>query len=228
MNYKNVNKKQKNKVVIIVSLILALVIAGGAIAGIGYATDWFKNPDKIEDVPNIAGKKEVPTSTYNLELDFLEDILGLNFTEDKWSWHVSFDAEDNVIEEGSEIEAETTYFGSILDVGTYGDNFIMPKDGIYTFTFKVNGEEYVVKDLELTQEYVEGFFFLKNSTEEDPIFFEFVIKNMVICDPLEQEGGEGYTLQVYAVGFELETFEIVSFERTGDIPVEDNTDGENA
>ena len=68
MNYKTVSKKKKkNTALLVVALILSLVLIGGAVAGIGYAFDWWSFGKEANDLP---------TSTFNVNVDSLDDIYG--------------------------------------------------------------------------------------------------------------------------------------------------------
>lgn len=150
MNYKNVaKKKKKNTAIIVVASILALVLAGGAVAGLGFHFDWWG----AEEAPQ---KKEVPTSTYNLEIESFDDLLGVEFTPDDFSIHYTTYnktkqelVQMGVIESVSdEVDNHSEVMTSVLNVSSdeffsdYGCDFNLPKDGQYKLTTKINGVEY--------------------------------------------------------------------------------------
>ena len=75
MNYKTVSKKnKKNTGLLVVALVLSLVLVGGAVAGVGYAFDWWSfGEEEVE---------ELPTSTYNVNVSKIDDIIGIEIKEE--------------------------------------------------------------------------------------------------------------------------------------------------
>ena len=144
MNYKSVaKKKKKNTAIIVIASILACVLAGGAIAGLGFHFNWW-NVEKESE-----GPKPVPTSTFNLEIEKIEDLCGVEFKSDDYtralsSWQTPV---EDLIKEGlidsaeDEISEYHEVFVQILNVDPYGKDFEVPEAGQYKIAMKINGNE---------------------------------------------------------------------------------------
>ena len=147
MNYKTVSKKKKkNTVLLVVALVLSLVLVGGAVAGIGYAFDWW-NFGKEE-------VKEVPTSSYNLNVESIDDIIGVEFTRENFAFRMDQDTiyeealkewEQNASTSEKPVKAEDEYIfmgALVLNVEDFGVDYKKPESGLYDITIKLNGKEY--------------------------------------------------------------------------------------
>lgn len=252
MNYKNVaKKKKKNTAIIVVASILALVLAGGAVAGLGFHFDWWG----VEEAPQ---KKEVPTSTYNLEIASLDDLIGVEFTPEDFSGHIStynktkqeleqMGAIDNIEDE---LEENYEMMHSILNVTgsdfmSYGVDFKLPEDGQYEFVWKINGVDYSTKYASIEKDNdstVQGGCYLfydkdLNLVEVEPgtepeienggYIMIMLFKGVMINIDDKVDNLDGYTLMIqnYSTGCDglsIETLELVSYKRIGDVPAEES------
>ena len=235
MNYKKVKKNKKNTGLIVVASILALILAGGAVAGIGYAFDWWKT--------------SLPTSTYNMEIASLDELEGLKLTKDAAAWVLStYDMTTaELIEEGllqvGETKENMEYcfeqFVYILDVSKFGEEDMEIEDGVYDVTVKVNGTKYVFKEVVFDSTIEDGFIMAIQYAVVDGKI-ELVSGNdvsfetgdsrigalMMMRDVLPlggmQTGQYCYMLMgVFANEEEIESVEFVSFEKVDEIEAEE-------
>lgn len=251
MNYKNVaKKKKKNTAIIVVASILALVLAGGAIAGLGFHFDWWG----AEEAPQ---KKEVPTSTYNLEIASLDDLIGVEFTPEDFSGYLStynktkqeleqmgaIDSVDDELEENIEMmHSILNVTGS--DLMSYGVDFKLPEDGQYEFVWKINGVDYSTKyaGFEKQDDIVQGCCYVFYDKDLNSVDVEFgtepeienggyisimLLKGVMINIDDRVDNLDGYTLMIENFstgcdGLPIETLELVSYKRIGDVPVEES------
>lgn len=233
MNYKNVKKKKKNVGFFVLVSVLVLVLAGGAIAGLGFAFDWWKTG-------NSASK--LPTSTFNVNVSTLEDIYGIAIVEDDFAF---FKDEGDIYNEALEewkaqgsdeankpkkSEGYLCYGNVILNIDTYGVEFTQPESGNYNLTVKVNGEEYVFEDLVYTEELEEsnehvsvtsdfdGKITTKNIMEGDVEgFYIGFVSSANINEDVGLTDGAFCIMFVYkSEDVDFETLEIVSFELVED------------
>ena len=252
MNYKNVaKKKKKNTAIIVVASILALVLAGGAVAGLGFHFDWWG----AEEAPQ---KKEVPTSTFNLEIASLDDLIGVEFTPEDFSVYFSTynKTKQELVQMGAidsvddELEENQEFMLSILNVDgndfmSYGVDFKLPENGQYEFVWKINGVDYSTKFASIQKNdgsVIQGgsyVFYDKdlNSVEVDPGtepefenggYIAIMLHKGVKINPDDSiDNLDGYTLMISNFvkgcdGLPIETLELVSYKRIGDVPVEES------
>ena len=165
MNYNQVKSKKKNKLIIIVSLVLSLVLAGGAIAGIGYAFNWFPGWGAEVNEGNAHTAKEFPTSSSNLNVSSINDIIGVEFSAEDLSIYFPYKDDD----------VELAYYFLNLNVAGYGVDFDMPESGVYNIKFKVNDQLFDVNSrfiAELEDDFFMSINVLNNGTvlSSTPVF----------------------------------------------------------
>lgn len=170
MNYKNVaKKKKKNTAIIVIASILACALAGGAIAGLGFHFNWWNAEKEAE------GPKPVPTSTFNLEIEKIEDLCGVEFKYDDytrvlstWQSPVEVLIKEGIIDSAEEeISEYMEVFVQILNVDPYGKDFEVSEAGQYKIAMKINGNEVVA----------DTFTFIEYDPEADsfiPVFQGFL------------------------------------------------------
>lgn len=254
MNFKNVaKKKKKNVAVIVIASILSVVLAGGALAGVGYGLGWW---GKAEEAP---AKLEVPTSTYNLEIASLDELICVEFTPEDYSSYISTYSMTNqeMVDMGliDDVTQEPTqhyeYCSQVLNIdgieygAGYGVDFELPEEGQYEITVKINGTEYTTDYTGIAPS-AEGesdganivfaaMYFLDAEGKqvevamgEDPGDEVAEVVQIMILDKFMRDidhafdGVEGYTMFIMHMdrgenGSAINTFEIVSIERIGEL-----------
>ena len=242
MNYKTVSKKKKkNTALLVVVLVLSLVLVGGAVAGIGYAFDWWNFGKEANDLP---------TSTFNVNVDSLDDIYGIEIKTEDFASYVdqttNYEAELKAWEENGSVEENKpqepeTYFTNgvlLLNVNNYGVDFKLPESGLYDITLKVNGEEYTLKKVAFDADSDEFYLsftsdFEGNLTEEN-LFegdvegggFMVMMSDTVAFGPTAYFGNYcfGIMISYYSEDKAFESFELVSFEKVAKLPVVEETE----
>jgi len=242
MNY--YSSSSKHNLVSLIAIILAVVLLLGALVTVlGVGSNGFKDWSIFNGIPK---------SSYNMEIESLDDLVGVKLGRDDFSYRMStYDMSDAEREEENVPEGRNMeYFSAILNVDGYGVDFNFPEEGVYTFTVEINGEEYVMEGIEVyapeTSEngLLAQINIIKEEGESETNIFEGDGKGYAIMLAnanffnIEQEalveGGAGILL--YNVDCEkIESFELVSYERTGDLVIpeveedintEANTDAE--
>ncbi len=240
MNYKNVaKKKKKNTAIIVIASILACVLAGGAIAGLGFHFNWWNVEKEAE------GPKPIPTSTFNLEIGNIEDLCGVEFKYDDYTFKMSTYkmSKEELLNYGviDSLEDEVSFKGeslsSILNVDPYGVKFELPESGQYEVTMKINGEEYISKlfavsevdtESDRLQLLMTGYLVFDKNGKQIELEFNneletqlgeanhivnFVLFDAVMIDiDHELEGVEGYSLFIQNMVQEGDGFAIDTFE----------------
>ena len=236
MNYKKVKKNKKNTGLILVASILALILAGGAVAGIGYAFDWWKTEDA----------STLPTSTYNVNVSCIDDILGVEIKEADFAYMMDENFfyeqelqqwEANGADEENKPEAPeyfVNYGNVILNVDYFGQEFEAPADGLYDITFKVNGEEYVVEDIAFELENEKGFALMftvdfetgklsdANVMEGDINGFGLMLADSAMVSQEAALEGDAFSIMIcyYDTESDFESFELVKFEKVAELPTD--------
>lgn len=241
MNYKTVSKKnKKNTGLLVVALVLSLVLVGGAVAGVGYAFDWWSfGEEEVE---------ELPTSTYNVNVSKIDDIIGIEIKEEDLAFVM--DEEDIYTQSLEQWESEGAnlankpvapdYFlingNLILNIDYFGQEFEKPENGLYDIAFNVNGKEYafedVVFDLEnkptgvalmLSVDFETG-----KLTDEDIMELAFegvtiIINDTAMCGPTASFNGDAFSIMIcyHDKKVDFETFELVKFEKVADLEKEE-------
>ena len=215
MNYNQVKSKKKNKLIIIVSLVLSLVLAGGAIAGIGYAFNWFPGWGAEVNEGNADTAKEFPTSSSNLNVSSINDIIGVEFSAEDFSIYYPY-------KDGND---EIAYYYLNLNVAGYGVDFDMPESGVYNIKFKINDQLFDVNsrfkaELEEGDDFSMSINVLKNgtvlsSTPDSHIGYMFAM-GPYACPSIDM-AVEGFSIIFYDFTVDnVQTFELVAFEKIAD------------
>lgn len=204
MNYKNVKQANKN-ISIIVVVLLALVLLGGLIASLGFAFNWWGNT--------------LPTSTYVLNIESIDDIVDLEFEKEDFSSYLDEKAkyaiENRDTFDGSYPEdlKESSWASIILNVESYGVDYVKPEVGFYDIAFKINGKTYSAENVQYFEASSEKWYSFE--VENDSIYFG--ITDMGALSTLgETDIVEGSSIILYTKSFYIETFELVKFEKVAD------------
>ena len=199
MNYSKTTKQKNIGFIILVSL-LALIVAGGAIAGMGFAFSWWGN--------------NIPTSTYNLNVASVEEIIGIEFGKEDFSgYYTERDlyrinpevAFDGTYPEDIEIE---TWAAIVLNADEYGVDFVAPELGYYDVSFKIDGKRYDAYNVEYISE-AENYY--QFSVGLDGIWFGIQTID-VKPEPFGIDAPSGASICI-STAFRFETFELVKFEK---------------
>ena len=237
MNYKNVTKKKKMNTALLVAVsLLVCVLAGGAIAGVGYAFDWWNTKDV----------STLPTSTYNVNVSSIDDILGVEIKEADFAYMMdentfyeqqlqSWEANGaNPDQKPEAPEFFMNYGNVILNVDYFGQEFEAPADGLYDITFKVNGEEYAVEDIAFELENEQGFALMftidfetgklsdANIMEGDINGFGLMLADSAMVSQEAALEGDAFSIMIcyYDTESDFESFELVKFEKVADLPTD--------
>ena len=215
MNYNQVKSKKKNKLIIIVSLVLSLVLAGGAIAGIGYAFNWFPGWGAEVNEGNAHTAKEFPTSSSNLNVSSINDIIGVEFSAEDLSIYFPYKDDD----------VELAYYFLNLNVAGYGVDFDMPESGVYNIKFKINDQLFDVNSRFIAEPEGDGGMsmsinVLKNGTvlsSESDIHAGYMIAMGPYATVSLGVAVDGFSIVFYEFNIDnVQTFELVAFEKIAD------------
>lgn len=234
MNYKTVLKmKKKNTALLVVALVLSLVLVGGAIAGIGYAFDWWNFGQ--EEV------KELPRSTYNVEATCIDDVLGVAITEEDFAFYMDeqsmYETALKDWEAGDMLEANKPvkpdynfFYGNVLlNVEGFGADFEQPESGLYNITVKLNGEEFEYEEIPYNAESDSAYLMFTSDFKgklieadimerEEEGFVIAVCGNALLGETAGiDDGAVALMVGFYNVDDDFESIEIVSFERVDDL-----------
>ena len=234
MNYDYVKPKKKNTFVLIVCLILSLILVSGAVAGIGYAFDWWNFVE--EEV------KELPRSTYNVEATCIDDVLGVAITEEDFAFYMDeqsmYETALKDWEAGDKLEANkpdkpdySFFYGNVLlNVEGFGADFEQPEAGLYNITVQINGEEFEFEEIVYDVESESAFLMFTSDFKgklveadilerEEEGFVIAIAGNALLGDTAGMDDGVvALMFGYYNVEDDFETLEIVSFERVDDLP----------
>lgn len=227
MNY--YSSSSKHNLVSLIAIILAVVLLLGALVTVlGVGSNGFKDWSIFNGIPK---------SSYNMEIDSLDDFVGVELGREDFSYCKStYDLTDAEREEENVPEGRNMeYFTSILNVDGYGVDFTFPEEGEYTFTIKINGEKFVVEGVEVysfensNDGLIANIEIIKEASETEANIFEgdgkgyaIMLANATFFN-IEHEAivEGGASIILYSVDCDaLETFELVSYERTGDLVID--------
>ena len=201
MNYKNAKQANKNFRSIVV-FILALVLFSGLIAGLGFAFNWWGNT--------------LPTSTYCLNIESIDEIVGLEFKAEDFTSTLN-EKEIYAIQQGDAFDGtypeHLTYESQsflILDVQGYGVEYQRPDYGFYNVTIKLNGKQYKIENVEYKECSSEQWYALEGENES---FFFGITDMSAVTKYGETDLVEGSSIGIHTIGFRLESFELVKFEK---------------
>ena len=227
MNY--YSDSRKHNIISCIAIVLAVVLLlGGLVTVLGVGSNGFKDWSIFNGIPK---------SSYNMEIESLDDFVGVELGRDNFSYRMStYDLTEEERVEGKVPEGRNMeYFSSILNVDGYGVDFTFPEEGEYTFTIKINGEEYVVEGVNVysfensNDGLIANIEIIKEAGESETNIFEgdgkgyaIMLANATFFN-IEHEAlvEGGASILLYNVDCEaLETFELVSYERTGDLIID--------
>ena len=201
MNYKNVKQANKN-VRVIVAIVLALVVLCSVISSLGFAFNWWGNT--------------LPTSTYCLNVESIDDIVGLEFKAEDFTSSLN-EKELYAIKQGDAFDGSypdsLTYESLsflILDVEGYGVDYKRPDLGFYDVTIKINGKKYKIENVEYKECSSEQWYALEGENES---FFFGITDMSAVTKYGETDLVEGSSIGIHTIGFRLESFELVKFEK---------------
>lgn len=210
MNYKNVKQANKNFRVIVV-VILALVVLGSLIASLGFAFNWWGNT--------------LPTSTFCLNVESIDDIIGLEFKQEDFTSYLdekalykynNAESFDGTYPEDLE---KSSWASIVLNVEDYGVDYTSPELGFYDIVFKINGKSYTAKNTEYFKG--DGEHWYSFEVENDSIYLGITDRGAVFTLG-ETDLVEGSSITLYTKGITLESFELVKFEKVADFSNEKN------
>ncbi len=236
MNYSNIkkNSRVKNTLLGIVIVLVVLVIATTVI-GIG--------SKGFEDWNTKNWFKEKPLD-YNLDVSNVDDLVGVKFNQvEDWSVAIVADIENEAYYDlpcDKDVEKGIYIYSKVLSVPGYGNEFKF-ENGIYDVVVEINGEIYEVKNLTVMNDNEDdndcnSFTIVLDEDDYtvekkllDSIFgdtkgYAFNISDKHVMYAFDEESGsepialEGAGLQLMSSNGEIETFEIISFEKVDDIP----------
>ena len=227
MNY--YSDSRKHNIISCIAIVLAVVLLLGALVTVlGVGSNGFKDWSIFNGIPK---------SSYNMEIESLDDFVGVELGRDNFSYRMStYDLTEEERVEGKVPEGRNMeYFSSILNVDGYGVDFTFPEEGEYTFTIKINGEKYVVEGVNVysfensNDGLIANIEIIKEAGESETNIFEgdgkgyaIMLANATFFN-IEHEAlvEGGASILLYNVDCEaLETFELVSYERTGDLIID--------
>lgn len=204
MNYKNANQK-KNNIITLVVVIVLLVITSGVLAGVGFGLGWWGN--------------ELPTSTYCLNVESIDDIVGLEFKQEDFTSYLdekeqyAINNKDTFDGTYSEDLKASSWCSIILNVEEFGVEYKTSEVGFYDIVFKINGKTYSAEKVQYYEGSVEKWYSFE--VENDSIYFG--ITDMGAINTFgETDIVEGSSITIYTKGFYVETFELVKFEKVAD------------
>ena len=131
MNYKILQEKNKKKNVAITVLSIVLVVAM-LLSFVAVVSRGFTK------APDLWTKKDVPTSTFVLGLRSVDELVGVKFTEETFSFV------------GTDVDFyDKEYAWSIinLSVEDFGEEFTAPEEGKYKISYRLNGNYYTSESL---------------------------------------------------------------------------------
>ena len=202
MNYKNVSNKKKNTIVIVVALVLSLVLLAGTIAGLGFAFDWWG--------------KSVPTSTYVLNVESIDEIIGVKFSTEDFTAY--YDAKEMYKYENAEtfdgtypeLLEKRSWASIILDVKDYGVDYKVVEPGLYNVAFKVNGKSYEAEEVEYFKASSDNWYSFE--VENESLYFGITDMN-ALSHLTETDYEDGSSICLWSNGFVIESFELTKFEK---------------
>lgn len=214
MNYGNVKVNNKSKIaIIVISIIMVVALATAFIAIIS---------NGFTKKPNGWLKKDVPSSTFVLGVSSIDEIIGVPFDEESFSFS------------GTDKDSKNyEYSWAILNLSVdgFGEEFVFPEDGnkvdteSYLLTIRLNGDTF-----ELTN-YIGGYMFILDTedTEErlmivlgDYAYLSaegVVFVDMNIGDEIYHYGNNvlipGVSLGIISYADTVTDFEILGLEKVG-------------
>jgi len=219
------NSKTKSVLTVIVIVLLTVFLLGSIVSLVGIKHDWFGT-----------SAKSVPTSPYNMAITSYDEILGVEIERKDFpyfysSYEISLEEKET---EGIPLDMNVEYASMILSVDGYGEQFNYLPEGVYTMVFKINGVEYVQTNVEYRNESSEnGLCAMTQIINEAPQEGEanlsaykgrgyVILMAKHICyDYIAGVTGNGASIIINNINdATIETFEFVSYERTGDLITE--------
>ena len=212
MNFQDLKQKNKKNKITITALVLVLVIvilfSSLLLISNGFTTK-----------PQFWFKKELPRSTYVLGLTSFDELVGIPFDKEAFSF----------VGTGKDMD-EKTYAWSIINLAVdgFGDEFVPPDEGDYKISFRLNDIYYEANsevDLEeqiwtfslLDGKKVVGFLRFANYAylrADGSIFVDMNLddENIHLGDNTIIPG---YSIQIYYYcdANEIYDFELLSFEK---------------
>lgn len=204
MNYSNTNHKKNNVAALIVAIVL-LVVTAGVLAGVGFGLGWWG--------------KELPTSTYVLNVESIDDIVGLEFKKEDFTSCAdekdiyAFDNTDTFDGTYPEDLEPSSLCSIILNVENYGVDYVKPEFGFYDIAFKINGKTYSAENIQYFEGSSEKWYSFE--VENDLIYFGITDMG-ALSDLGETDIVDGSSIRILSKGFYIESFELVKFEKVAD------------